>query len=53
MAVALGREAIRQRYSALFTTAQALMAALVKAHSDDRLEDRLTFYAKPKLLIVD
>lgn len=25
---------IRQRYSALFTTAQALMAALVKAHSD-------------------
>ena len=53
LAVALGREAIRQRYSALFTTAQALMAALVKAHSDDRLEDRLTFYAKPKLLIVD
>ena len=53
MAVALGREAIRQRYSTLFTTAQALMAALVKAHSDDRLEDRPTFYAKPKLLIVD
>ena len=53
MAIALGREAIRQRYSALFTTAQALMAALVKAHSADRLEDRLTFYAKPKLLIVD
>ena len=48
LAIALGREAIRQRYSALFTTAQALMAALVKAHSDDRLEDRLTFYAKPK-----
>ena len=53
LAIALGREAIRQRYSALFTTAQALMAALVKAHSDDRLDDRLTFYAKPKLLIVD
>ena len=45
MAIALGREAIRQRYSALFTTAQALMAALVKAHSADRLDDRLTFYA--------
>ena len=42
LAIALGREAIRQRYSALFTTAQALMAALVKAHSADRLEDRLT-----------
>ena len=40
LAIALGREAIRQRYSALFTTAQALMAALVKAHSADRLEDR-------------
>ena len=53
LAIALGREAIRQRYSVLFTTAQALMAALVKAHSTGRLEDRLVFYAKPKLLIVD
>ena len=53
LAIALGREAIRQRYSVLFTTAQALMAALVKAHSAGRLEDRLVFYAKPKLLIVD
>ena len=53
LAIALGREAIRQRYSVLFTTAQALMAALVKAHSDDRLDDRLTFYAKPRLLICD
>ena len=33
LAIALGREAIRQSYSVLFTTAQALMAALVKAHS--------------------
>ena len=53
LAVALGREAIRQNYSTLFTTAQALMAALVKAHSAGRLEDRLAFYAKPKLLICD
>ena len=53
LAVALGREAIRQSYSTLFTTAQALMAALVKAHSEGRLEDRLAFYAKPKLLIAD
>ena len=37
----------------LFTTAQALMAALVKAHREGRLEDRLAFYAKPKLLICD
>ena len=37
----------------LFITAQALMASLVKAHSDDRLEERLSFYAKPKLVIID
>ncbi len=53
LAVALGREAIRQSYSTLFTTAQALMAALVKANSEGRLEDRLTFYAKPRLLVCD
>ena len=53
LAVALGREAIRQSYSTLFTTAQALMAALVKAHSEGRLDDRLAFYSKPKLLICD
>jgi len=37
----------------LFSTAQAVMASLVKAHCDGSLEDRLAFYAKPKLLIVD
>ena len=51
--IALGREAIRPRYTVLFTTAQALIAALVKVHTDGRLEDRLGLYAKPKLLIVD
>ena len=53
LAIALGREAIRQGYSVLFTAAPALVAALVKAHADGRLEERLGFYAKPKLLIVD
>ena len=53
LAIALGREAIRQGYSVLFATAQAVMAALVKAHSEGHLEERLAFYAKPKLLIVD
>ena len=53
LAIALGREAIRQGYSALFVTAPALVASLVKAHADGRLEERLGFYAKPKLLIVD
>ena len=51
--MALGREAIRQRYSVLFSTAQAVMASLVKANGEGRLDERLAFYAKPKLLIVD
>ena len=53
LAVAIGREAIRAGYSALFVQATALVAALAKAHAEGRLEDRLGHYAKPKLLIVD
>jgi DNA replication protein DnaC len=53
LAIALGREAIRQNYSALFVAAPALVAALAKAHADGRLEEKLIFFAKPKLLIVD
>jgi DNA replication protein DnaC len=53
LAIALGRAAIREGYSVLFTTAPALVAGLVKAHAEGRLEERLSFYGKPKLLIVD
>jgi DNA replication protein DnaC len=53
LAIALGRAAIREGYSVLFTAAPALVATLARAHADGRLEDRLGFYAKPKLLIVD
>ena len=53
LAIALGRAAIREGYSVLFVTAPALVAALVKAHGEGRLEEKLGFYAKPKLLIVD
>ena len=53
LAIALGRAAIREGYSVLFVTAPALVAGLVKGHADGRLEERLSFYAKPKLLIVD
>ena len=53
LAIALGREAIRQGYSVLFATAQAVMASLVKAHGEGHLDDRLAFYAKPKLLVID
>ena len=53
LAIALGRAAIREGYSVLFTTAPAMVAGLVKAHAEGRLEERLSFYGKPKLLIVD
>ena len=53
LAVGLGREAIRLGYSVLFVQATALITTLARAHAEGRLEDRLGFYAKPKLLIVD
>jgi DNA replication protein DnaC len=37
----------------LFTAAPALVANLARAHAEGRLEERLGFYAKPKLSIID
>src|SRR4030095_1831417 len=37
----------------LFTSATALLAALARAESDGQLADRLLFYTKPKLLVID
>ena len=53
LAIGLGRAAIREGYSVLFITAQVLVMALLKAHAEARLDERLSFYAKPKLLIID
>jgi DNA replication protein DnaC len=53
LAIGLGRAAIREGYSVLFITAQALVTGLLKAHAEARLDERLSFYAKPKLLIID
>src|SRR4030088_1812286 len=53
LAVALGREAIVAGYTVLFTPATTLVAQLAKAHGEGRIEERLTHYAKPKLLIID
>jgi DNA replication protein DnaC len=52
-AVALGGAAIQQGYSVLFAPATALRANLAKAHADGRLEERLSPWAKPKVLSVD
>lgn len=53
LAVGLGREAIANGYSVLFTSAAGLIASLAKAHADGKLDERLAHWGKPKLLIVD
>ena len=53
LAVALGREGIARGYSVLFTTATVLMTTLSQAHAQGRLDERLSHYSKPKLLIID
>ena len=53
LAIALGRAAVENSCSVLFTSATALLAALAKAESEGKLAERLMHYGKPKLLIVD
>jgi DNA replication protein DnaC len=53
LAIALGREIIQRGYTVLFTTASSLLAQLAKAQHENRLEDKLLHFTKPKLLIVD
>ena len=53
LAIGLGRAVVEAGHSVLFTSATALIAALAKAASEGGLADKLTYFAKPKLLIVD
>lgn len=53
LAIALGRAAVEAGSTALFTTAAAIIATLAKAESDGSLKDKLNYFAKPKLLIID
>ncbi len=53
LAVGLGLKAIERGYRVLFTTAAALIAALSRALSEGRLEEKLKVYTVPRLLIVD
>ncbi|WP_437717071.1 IS21-like element helper ATPase IstB [Sorangium sp. So ce448] len=53
LAIALGRAAVEAGHSVLFTSATALLAALSKAETEGQLAERLLFYTKPKLLVVD
>jgi DNA replication protein DnaC len=53
LAIALGRAIVEAGHSVLFASATALLAALAKAETEGQLADRLLFYSKPKLLIID
>ena len=53
LAIALGRKAIEKGFSTLFVPATSLIAQLVAAHREGKLDDRLMHFAKPKLLIID
>lgn len=53
LAVGLGRAVVEAGHSVLFTTATSLITSLAKAESDGTLAEKLTYFSKPKLLIVD
>jgi DNA replication protein DnaC len=53
LAIALGRAAVEAGHSVLFTSATALLAALARAESEGQLSDKITFYVKPRLLVID
>ena len=53
LAIGLGRKAVEHGASALFVPALGLVAQMMRAESEGRLEERLTQLTKPKLLIID
>ncbi len=53
LSVALGIEAIKQGYRTAFMSTQGLLASLAKAHSENKLEERIRVLCQPKLLIID
>ena len=53
LAIGLGRAAVEAGHSVLFVTATSLLAQLSRAQLEGKLGDVITFYAKPKLLVVD
>jgi DNA replication protein DnaC len=53
LAIGLGRKIVEQGHTVRFTTATALLAILGKAESEGMLAEKLTEFAKPRLLIID
>lgn len=53
LAVALGRAVVEAGHTVLFTSSTSLIAGLAKAESEGQLQDKLGFFTKPKLLVID
>jgi DNA replication protein DnaC len=53
LAIGLGRKIVEQGHTVRFTTATGLLSVLGKAESEGSLPEKLTEFAKPKLLIID
>jgi DNA replication protein DnaC len=53
LAIGLGRAVVEAGHTVLFESVTALLGALSRAEVDGKLDERLRFYSKPKLLILD
>jgi DNA replication protein DnaC len=53
LAIALGRACVEAGHSVLFESAVALLTALSRAENEGKLDEKLRFYCKPKLLVLD
>jgi DNA replication protein DnaC len=53
LAVGIGLKACGLGYRTMFITAAGLIASLVRAHNENRLEEKLKYLVQPKLLIID
>lgn len=53
LAVGIGLRACALGYPTVFLTAASLVSILVRAHQENRIEEKLKQLARPKLLIVD
>jgi DNA replication protein DnaC len=53
LAVAIGLKACAAGYRTAFVTAAGLLASLVKASNENRLEERIKLLCQPRLLIID
>jgi DNA replication protein DnaC len=53
LSIGLGRAVVEAGHSVLFVTATALLATLARAETEGKLGEQLTFFTKPKLLVID